>query len=227
MSAGDIDLYELNEAFASVVLRFMQALDIPPRQDQRQWRRHRHGPSAGRHRRDDPRHAARRAGAHAAWAPASSRSASAPAWAPPPSSSASRSCHDRLRGGRGRHRRHRLEHDRAADERAQRGLGRALCRAGGDGDQGRGGQGRHHHLQEARLPRRRRSDGARTRRRRGEPDGVHHALSRADARHREDAASRSAPRSTAPRWAAATRSRWPATAASPPPIPASASACRK
>ncbi|HZB91545.1 MAG TPA: acetyl-CoA C-acetyltransferase [Stellaceae bacterium] len=29
MSAGDIDLYELNEAFAAVVLRFMQALDIP------------------------------------------------------------------------------------------------------------------------------------------------------------------------------------------------------
>lgn len=28
MSAADIDLYELNEAFASVVLRFMQALDI-------------------------------------------------------------------------------------------------------------------------------------------------------------------------------------------------------
>ncbi|MFC3231152.1 acetyl-CoA C-acetyltransferase [Marinibaculum pumilum] len=28
MSPGDIDLYELNEAFASVVLRFMQALDI-------------------------------------------------------------------------------------------------------------------------------------------------------------------------------------------------------
>ncbi|MHA6317969.1 acetyl-CoA C-acetyltransferase [Altererythrobacter sp. CAU 1778] len=28
MAAGDIDLYELNEAFASVVLRFMQALDI-------------------------------------------------------------------------------------------------------------------------------------------------------------------------------------------------------
>jgi hypothetical protein len=27
---------ELNEAFASVVLRYMQALDIPPRQDQRQ-----------------------------------------------------------------------------------------------------------------------------------------------------------------------------------------------
>ncbi|MEZ5566364.1 MAG: acetyl-CoA C-acyltransferase, partial [Gammaproteobacteria bacterium] len=29
MQAGDIDLFELNEAFASVVLRFMQLLDIP------------------------------------------------------------------------------------------------------------------------------------------------------------------------------------------------------
>ena len=29
MEAGDIDLYELNEAFAAVVLRYMQALDIP------------------------------------------------------------------------------------------------------------------------------------------------------------------------------------------------------
>jgi acetyl-CoA C-acetyltransferase len=29
MSVGDIDLYELNEAFAAVVLRFQQALDIP------------------------------------------------------------------------------------------------------------------------------------------------------------------------------------------------------
>jgi acetyl-CoA C-acetyltransferase len=28
MEAGDIDLYELNEAFAAVVLRYMQALDI-------------------------------------------------------------------------------------------------------------------------------------------------------------------------------------------------------
>ena len=28
MSVSDIDIYELNEAFASVVLRFMQALDI-------------------------------------------------------------------------------------------------------------------------------------------------------------------------------------------------------
>ena len=29
MSVGDIDLFELNEAFASVVLRYMQAFDIP------------------------------------------------------------------------------------------------------------------------------------------------------------------------------------------------------
>src|SRR3978361_682929 len=29
MSKNDIDLYELNEAFASVVLRYMQAFDIP------------------------------------------------------------------------------------------------------------------------------------------------------------------------------------------------------
>lgn len=29
MSVNDIDLYELNEAFAAVVLRFMQALDVP------------------------------------------------------------------------------------------------------------------------------------------------------------------------------------------------------
>jgi acetyl-CoA acetyltransferase len=29
MKVKDIDLYELNEAFASVVLRMMQALDIP------------------------------------------------------------------------------------------------------------------------------------------------------------------------------------------------------
>ena len=32
MQVSDIDLFELNEAFASVVLRFMQALDIPHEQ---------------------------------------------------------------------------------------------------------------------------------------------------------------------------------------------------
>ena len=30
MSIGDIDLFEVNEAFASVVLRFMQAFDVDP-----------------------------------------------------------------------------------------------------------------------------------------------------------------------------------------------------
>ena len=30
MSIGDIDLFEVNEAFASVVLRFMQAFDVSP-----------------------------------------------------------------------------------------------------------------------------------------------------------------------------------------------------
>ena len=61
--------------------------DDPARQDQRQRRRHRHGPPAGRHRRDDPGHRCstrlerRRARR-------SSRCASAPAWAPPPSSNA-------------------------------------------------------------------------------------------------------------------------------------------
>ena len=30
MSIGDIDLFEVNEAFASVVLRFIQAFDVDP-----------------------------------------------------------------------------------------------------------------------------------------------------------------------------------------------------
>ena len=71
------------------------------RQDQRQRRRHRHGPSARRHRRDDPRHRARRTGAHAATRPRWSRSASASAWAPRRSSSGS-DAEDRYRQGAGR-----------------------------------------------------------------------------------------------------------------------------
>ena len=63
MTRDDIDLFELNEAFAAVVLRYMQAFGIDARQDQRQRRRDRDGPSARRDRRDDPRHRARRAGA--------------------------------------------------------------------------------------------------------------------------------------------------------------------
>jgi len=46
MKKSDIDLFELNEAFASVVLRYIQAFDIEQCQDQRQWRRDRARPSA-------------------------------------------------------------------------------------------------------------------------------------------------------------------------------------
>jgi acetyl-CoA acetyltransferase len=54
----DIDLFEVNEAFASVVLKFIKDMAVDG-QGQRQRRLHRHGPSAGRHRLRDPRHLAR------------------------------------------------------------------------------------------------------------------------------------------------------------------------
>ena len=63
MAIGDIDLFEVNEAFASVVLRFMQAFDVDPALVNVNGGVHRHGPSAGRDRRDHHRHAAGRAGA--------------------------------------------------------------------------------------------------------------------------------------------------------------------
>ena len=66
MSIGDIDLFEVNEAFAAVVLRYLQAFDLDPGQGQRQRRRHRAGPSARRDRRHAARHRARRTRAHAA-----------------------------------------------------------------------------------------------------------------------------------------------------------------
>ena len=61
LGVEDIDLFEINEAFAAVAMRFMQDLDISAGDHQRQRRRHRHGPPARRHRRDDPRHPHRRA----------------------------------------------------------------------------------------------------------------------------------------------------------------------
>jgi acetyl-CoA C-acetyltransferase len=88
MEIGDIDLFEVNEAFSSVVLRFMQAFDVDHDQGQRERRRHRHGPPAGRHRRDHPRHAARRAGA-AGKATGLATLCVASAWARPRSSSGS------------------------------------------------------------------------------------------------------------------------------------------
>ena len=63
MTLGDIDLVEINEAFASVVLRYLQAFDLDPGEGQCQRRCHRDGPPARRHRRDDPRHRDRRVGA--------------------------------------------------------------------------------------------------------------------------------------------------------------------
>ena len=46
MKLKDIDLIEVNEAFAAVVLRFLQAFKARSGQGQRQRRRDRHGPSA-------------------------------------------------------------------------------------------------------------------------------------------------------------------------------------
>ncbi len=62
MTLADIDLIEINEAFASVVLRYLQAFDLDPAKVNVNGGRHRHGPSARRHRRHDPRHRDRRTG---------------------------------------------------------------------------------------------------------------------------------------------------------------------
>ena len=88
MTPDDIDLYELNEAFASVVMLFMKLLDIP---------HDKLNVNGGAIAMGHPLGATgamilgtcstRWSGA--TWPPALPRSASAPAWAPPPSSSAS------------------------------------------------------------------------------------------------------------------------------------------
>ena len=46
LTVDDIDLFEINEAFAAVALRFMRDLGMLARQGQRQRRRDRHGPPA-------------------------------------------------------------------------------------------------------------------------------------------------------------------------------------
>ena len=56
LTIDDIDLFEINEAFAAVVLKCDQGPRRRPGEGQRQRRRHRDGPPARRHRRDDPRH---------------------------------------------------------------------------------------------------------------------------------------------------------------------------
>ena len=46
LDVGQIDLFEVNEAFAAVVLKFLRDLDVPAREGQRQRRRDRAGPPA-------------------------------------------------------------------------------------------------------------------------------------------------------------------------------------
>ena len=62
MTLSDIDLFEVNEAFSAVVLRYLQAFALDPERVNVNWRRHRHGASARRDGGDDPRHRARRTG---------------------------------------------------------------------------------------------------------------------------------------------------------------------
>ena len=56
LTLNDIDLIELNEAFAAQALAIIRALDLDPGTHQRQRRRHRSRPSARLHRRQTNRH---------------------------------------------------------------------------------------------------------------------------------------------------------------------------
>ena len=61
MKVADIDLFEINEAFAAIPLKVMRDLGIDPGEGQRERRRDRARPPARRDRRDAARHGARRA----------------------------------------------------------------------------------------------------------------------------------------------------------------------
>jgi acetyl-CoA acyltransferase 2 len=63
MELGDVDLIEINEAFAGQLLAVMRDLDLDHDAAQRQRRRHRPRPPAGRHRHADHPDPAPRAGA--------------------------------------------------------------------------------------------------------------------------------------------------------------------
>ena len=63
LTLDDIDLFEINEAFAVVAEKFIRDLEARPRQGERERRRHRARPSDRRDRLDPDRHAARRTGA--------------------------------------------------------------------------------------------------------------------------------------------------------------------
>ena len=81
LTLDQIDLVELNEAFAAQVLACLRELPIDPRAAERQRRRHRARPSARLHRREADGDAALRDAAPRARATAWSRCASAAAWA--------------------------------------------------------------------------------------------------------------------------------------------------
>ena len=81
LTIDDIDLFEVNEAFAAVPMRFMNEMGVPHEKVNVNGGAIATGPPAGRHRRDDSGHAARRAGAPQLQATAWSRCASAAAWA--------------------------------------------------------------------------------------------------------------------------------------------------
>ena len=85
---ADIDVVEINEAFASVVLAWQRELGCRPRPHQPQRRRHRPRPPARRHRRVPHDQGPPRARAHRRLARPSSPCAAAAASAPAPSSSA-------------------------------------------------------------------------------------------------------------------------------------------
>ena len=56
LTIDQIDLFEVNEAFAAVRDALHEGDGGAARQGQRERRRHRHGPPAGRHRRHDSGH---------------------------------------------------------------------------------------------------------------------------------------------------------------------------
>ncbi len=105
----DLDLVEINEAFAAVVAALRARHGPGHGEGQRQRRRDRHGPPAGRDRGDDPRHARRRAAPHRRPLRPVPRCAWAAAWASRRSWRRSDMArlhqHDPLGPGRGRHRR--------------------------------------------------------------------------------------------------------------------------
>ena len=90
LTVDDIDLVEINEAFAAVVLRFVKDMGLDMEKVNVNGGAIAMGHPLGATGGDDPRHAHRRAASAPAAATASPRCASAAAWASRPSSSASR-----------------------------------------------------------------------------------------------------------------------------------------